>query len=164
MSNQGFIAFCHPLWNSALTSFISNIDYWSYWKDLADTSLWKLLPVHVICWGCSAAWAWFQDIWLLPPAPALPRNQYFKCSMTSRFIRKGLARLPSIVWQTAEWYQSRWGCSWYWRKRRRGKKRMKNDEDRSGPGLQKSKGSEQPQCHFATVVKMYVCFSVWGQT
>ena len=44
--------------------------------------------------------------------------------------------------------------------RRRRKKRMKNDEDRSGQGLQKSEGSEQPRCHFATVVKMYLCFRV----
>jgi len=48
--------------------------------------------------------------------------------------------------------------------RRRRKKRMKNDEDRNGPGLQKSEGSEQPQCQFPTVVKMYLCFTVSGHT
>ena len=89
---------------------LSNIDYWSEWKDLADTSLWKLLPVHVICWGCTAAWAWFQDIWLLPPYPALPRNQYFKCSMTSRFIRRERARLPYLYIYPFCW-QTRLDCS-----------------------------------------------------
>ena len=89
--------------------YLCNIDYWIYWKDWADTSLWKLLLVHVICWGCTAAWAWFQDIWLLPP-PALPRNQYFKCCMTSRFIRKGLARLPYLYIYPFCW-QTRLDCS-----------------------------------------------------
>ena len=89
---------------------LSNIDNWSEWKDLADTSLWKLLPVHVICWGCTAAWAWFQDIWLLPPTLALPCNQYFKCSMTSRFIRRERARLPYLYIYPFCW-QTRLDCS-----------------------------------------------------